>query len=157
MALLRNIPAILDHITHSPIPALTRSIMAAHLLPTFRFRIGSTTHVRFSEDQLVQEAMSGNVLLVSSTAQVRAAEVDQRIAKALRWPRLDLSSAYGINDQKNEVGVVLGTYTQGFNGGLTVSMPLFNGGRINTQVEAARLRAENAAIVEQTGAIAGGA
>ncbi len=102
-----------------------------------------------SEDQLVQEAMSGNVLLVSSTAQVRAAEVDQRIAKALRWPRLDLSSAYGINDQKNEVGVVLGTYTQGFNGGLTVSMPLFNGGRINTQVEAARLRAENAAIVEQ--------
>lgn len=102
-----------------------------------------------SEDQLVQEAMSGNVLLVSSTAQVRAAEVDQRIAKALRWPKLDLSAAYGINDQKNEVGVVLGTYTQGFNGGLTVSVPLFNGGRINTQVEAARLRAENAAIVEQ--------
>lgn len=107
-------------------------------------------HVRvLAEDQLVQEAMNGNVLLVSATAQVRAAEVDQRIAKALRWPKLDLNAAYGINDQKNEVGVVLGTYTQGFNGGLTVSVPLFNGGRITTQMEAARLRAENAVIAEQ--------
>ncbi|MCB0769038.1 MAG: TolC family protein [Flavobacteriales bacterium] len=102
-----------------------------------------------AEEQLVQEAMAGNVLLAAATAQVRAAEVDQRIAKSLRWPRLDLTSAYAMNDQQNEVGVMLGTYTQGFNGGLTVAIPLFNGGRINTQIETARLRAENASILEQ--------
>lgn len=101
------------------------------------------------EEQLVQEAMGGNVELASAIAQVRAAEADQRIAKALRWPRIDLSAAYGINDQRNEVGIVLGTYTQGLNGGLTVSVPLFDGGRVGTQVEAARLRAENAALAEQ--------
>ncbi|MBK9176529.1 MAG: TolC family protein [Flavobacteriales bacterium] len=101
------------------------------------------------EEQLVQEAMRGNVELASATAQVRAAEADQRIAKALRWPRLDLSAAYGINDQRNEVGIVLGTYTQGLNGGLTLSVPLFDGGRVGTQVEAARLRAENASLAEQ--------
>jgi outer membrane protein len=102
-----------------------------------------------SQEQLVQEAMTGNVQLASAMAQVRAAEVDQRIARALRWPRLDLNAAYGINDQRNEVGIVLGTYTQGWNGGLTLSVPIFDGGRINTQTEAARLRAENAAIAEQ--------
>jgi outer membrane protein TolC len=102
-----------------------------------------------SQEQLVQEAMQGNVQLASATARVRAAEVDQRIAKALRWPRLDLNAAYGISDQQTEVGVVLGTYTQGMNGGLTLSIPIFDGGRINTQTEAARLRAENAAIAEQ--------
>jgi outer membrane protein TolC len=102
-----------------------------------------------SEEQLVTEAMDGNVQLVSATALVRAAEVDQRIAKSLRWPRLDLTGAYGVNDQQNEVGIVLGTYTQGFNGGLTLAIPLFNGGRINTQIETAKLRAENAAIAEQ--------
>ena len=102
-----------------------------------------------SQEQLVQEAMTGNVQLASAIAQVRAAEVDQRIARALRWPRLDLNAAYGINDQRNEVGIVLGTYTQGWNGGLTLSVPIFDGGRINTQTEAARLRAENAAIAEQ--------
>ena len=101
------------------------------------------------QEQLVLEAMQGNVQLVSATTQVRAAEVDQRIAKSLRWPRLDLNAAYGISDQRTEVGVVLGTYTQGLNGGLTLSIPIFDGGRINTQTEAARLRAENAAIAEQ--------
>jgi outer membrane protein len=102
-----------------------------------------------SQEQLVQEAMTGNVQLASAMAQVQAAEVDQRIARALRWPRLDLNAAYGISDQQNEVGIVLGTYTQGWNGGLTLSVPIFDGGRINTQTEAARLRAENAAIAEQ--------
>ena len=76
-------------------------------------------------------------------------EVDQRIASALRWPRLDLNAAYGVSDQQNEVGVVLGTYTQGFNGGLTLSVPIFDGGRINTQTRTARLRAENAVLAEE--------
>jgi len=102
-----------------------------------------------SEDRLVQEALTGNVQLASATAQVRAAEVDQRIASSLRWPRLDLNAAYGLSDQRNEVGIVLGTYTRGLNGGLTLSVPIFDGGRINTQVEQARLRAENAQLAEQ--------
>ncbi|MBK9513324.1 MAG: TolC family protein [Flavobacteriales bacterium] len=93
--------------------------------------------------------MSGNVQLAVATSQVRTAEADERIAKALRWPRLDLSANYGVSDQKNGVGLVLGTYTQGLNAGLTLSVPLFDGGRINTQTEAARLRAESAALAEQ--------
>ena len=102
-----------------------------------------------AEEQLVQEAMSGNVQLAVATSQVRTAEADERIAKALRWPRLDLTANYGVSDQKNGVGLVLGTYTQGLNAGLTLSVPLFDGGRINTQTEAARLRAESAALAEQ--------
>ncbi|MCB9184717.1 MAG: TolC family protein [Flavobacteriales bacterium] len=102
-----------------------------------------------AEEQLVQDALRGNVQVASALAQVRAAEADQRVARALRWPRLDLSAAYGVTDQRNEVGVVLGTYTRGLSGGLTLSVPLFDGGRVNTQVEAARLRAESAALAEQ--------
>jgi outer membrane protein TolC len=101
------------------------------------------------QEQLVQEALQGNVQLASATAQLRAAEVDQRITKALRWPRLDLTAAYGVNDQQNGVGLVLGTYTEGLNAGLSLSVPIFDGGRINTQAEQARLRAENAALAEQ--------
>jgi len=102
-----------------------------------------------SADQLVTEAMQGNVQLRSAVAQVRAAEVDQRIAKALRWPRLDLGANYGLNDQKNGVGLVLGNYTQGFNGGLTLSLPIYDGGRINTQTRTAQLRAESAVLAEE--------
>lgn len=102
-----------------------------------------------SLDQLVTEAMQGNVQLRTALAQVRTAEADQRIAKALRWPRLDLNANYGINDQKNGIGLVLGTYTQGLNGGLTLSVPIFDGGRINTQTKTAQLRAESAALAEE--------
>ena len=101
------------------------------------------------EEQLVAEALQGNVQVLSATAQVRAAEVDRRIARSLRWPRLDLNANYGLTDQQNEVGIVLGSYNSGFNGGLTLSVPIFDGGRINTQVEQSRLRAENAALAEQ--------
>jgi outer membrane protein len=101
------------------------------------------------EEVLVTEAMRDNVQVAASMAQVRAAEVDQRIARSLRWPRLDLSAGYGISVQRNEVGIVLGTYNQGFTGGLNVSVPLFDGGRINTQTEVARLRAESALLAEQ--------
>ncbi|MFN3876444.1 MAG: TolC family protein, partial [Flavobacteriales bacterium] len=102
-----------------------------------------------SEEQLVQDALRGNVQLQTAMAQLLAADADERIAKAMRWPRLDLSAAYGISDQRNEVGIVLGTYTRGLNGALTLSVPLFDGGRLGTQVEVARLRAESAAAAEQ--------
>lgn len=101
------------------------------------------------QEQLVDEAMRGNAQLAAATAQVRAAEADERIARALRWPRLDLSANYGVSDQQNGVGLVLGTYTQGLNAGLTLSVPLFDGGKLNTQAEQARLRAENALLAEQ--------
>lgn len=102
-----------------------------------------------SEELLVEEALRGNAQLLAAAAQVRAAEADERVAKAMRWPRLDLSAAYGVSDQRNEVGIVLGTYTRGLNGGITLSMPLFDGGRVGAQVESARLRAESAALAEQ--------
>ncbi len=100
------------------------------------------------QDQLVLEAMQRNVLLLAAATRLRSAEVDERSARSLMWPRLDLNAGYGVTDQRNEVGVVLGTYNQGLNGGLNLSMPIFDGGRIRTQVESARLRAESAAIAE---------
>jgi outer membrane protein TolC len=102
-----------------------------------------------SEAQLVQEALRGNAQLALAAAQVRSAEADVRIAKALVWPRLDLSAAYGVSDQRNGVGLILGTYTSGFNGGLTLSVPIYDGRKVATQAEVARLRAANAALQEQ--------
>ncbi|MCU0320415.1 MAG: TolC family protein, partial [Flavobacteriales bacterium] len=121
------------------------------LAPDTPVKVAATTAYAqgLAQEQLVQEALQGNVQLASATAQLRAAEVDQRITKALRWPRLDLTAAYGVNDQQNGVGLVLGTYTEGLNAGLSLSVPIFDGGRINTQAEQARLRAENAALAEQ--------
>lgn len=101
------------------------------------------------QERLVTEALSRNVQLLSTTAGLRAAEVDARRAKAFMWPRLDLNAGYGVTDQQNEVGIILGTYNRGLNAGLNLSIPVFDGGRVRTQVESARLRAENASLAEE--------
>ncbi len=96
------------------------------------------------QDRLLGEAFARNVQVLSAVKAERAAQVEERSAKAVMWPRLDLNAGYGITDQRNEVGIILGTYNRGFNAGLNLSVPLFDGGRVRTQVESARLRAENA-------------
>ncbi|MEX1131942.1 MAG: TolC family protein, partial [Flavobacteriales bacterium] len=101
------------------------------------------------QERLVSEALSRNVQLLSTTASLRAADVDARRAKAFMWPRLDLNAGYGITDQQNEVGIILGTYNRGLNAGINLSIPVFDGGRVRTQVESARLRADNASLAEE--------
>lgn len=111
------------------------------------------TTLRFADgldrDRLLADAMRQNVDLLTSMAQVRQAETDVQRARALLWPRVDLSAGYGFIDQRNEVGIVLGTYTRGLNAGLGISVPLFEGGRVRGQLASARLRAENSMIAEE--------
>jgi outer membrane protein len=104
---------------------------------------------RLDQERLVSEAMARNVVLLSSSASLRAAQVDERRAKAFMWPRLDLNAGWTYTDQYFGVGVVLQNYSRGLNSGLNLSLPVFDGGRIRTQVEAARLRAENAQLAEE--------
>lgn len=104
---------------------------------------------RLDQELLVSEAMARNVMLLSTAANLRAAQVDERRAKALMWPRLDMNAGWTYTDQYFGVGVVLQNYNRGLNSGLSLSLPVFDGGRIRTQAEAARLRAENALLAEE--------
>lgn len=115
----------------------------------------TTTHADGLDVQrLVGEALARNVQVLAATNATHAARTEVRSAKALLWPRLDLNAGYGLSDQRNEVGVVLGTYNRGLSGGLTASMPLFDGGRVRTRMESARLRAESAALAEEQARLA---
>lgn len=119
--------------------------------PSGGFRVSRSMvfAVGLDQERLVSEALLRNVELLGATKALQAAQVDERRAKSVMWPRLDLNAGYGITDQRNEVGVVLGTYNRGLNGGLTLSVPLFDGGKVRTQTESARLRAENASLAEE--------
>ena len=103
---------------------------------------------RLDQERLVSEAMARNVILLSTATNLRVAQVDAQRAKAFMWPRLDMNAGWTYTDQNFGVGVVLQNYNRGLNSGLGLSLPVFDGGRIRTQVEAARLRAENAQLAE---------
>jgi outer membrane protein TolC len=104
---------------------------------------------RLDQELLVSEAMARNVMLLSTSASLRAAQVDEQRSKAFMWPRLDMNAGWTYTDQYFGVGVVLQNYNRGLNSGLNLILPVFDGGRMRTQVEAARLRAENAQLAEE--------
>ena len=116
--------------------------------PATRWNVSRT--VRFTDglvlEDLERTALGANAELLIARGEVEVSAQDARMARALRWPRLDLTGRYGLADQKNEVGVVLGSFNAGFTGGASLSMPLFDGGRLATQQRNAELQVESAGL-----------
>ncbi len=116
--------------------------------PDARWNVSRT--VSFTDglvlEDLERTALGANADLLIARGEVEVSAQDARMARALRWPRLDLTGRYGLTDQKNEVGVVLGSFNAGFTGGGSLSMPIFDGGRLAAQQRVAELQLESAEL-----------
>lgn len=86
-------------------------------------------------DEILTKAKINNVLLVFAGIQKDIAAVDQKLAQANQYPTIALSSSYGLNASQNGAGIVLEQNNIGFAGGLTVSIPIFSGGRTKIAME----------------------
>ncbi|MEN9521999.1 MAG: hypothetical protein RL065_376 [Bacteroidota bacterium] len=58
-------------------------------------------------------------------------------------PQLTVNGAYGLSRSSNTAGFSLLNQTQGFSGGISLYIPLFNGTQTNNQVKAANINALN--------------
>ena len=67
--------------------------------------------------------------------------VNSRIARTFHLPTLDLNGGYNYNYSKSEAGFALFNRTSGPSGGLSLNMPLFQGGNIRRQARVASLQA----------------
>lgn len=78
-----------------------------------------------------------------SRANIRAAQLDVRLAKALRYPTVALTSAYNFTRTSNNQVInqfsALFNLNRGFNYGVTVSVPIFNGFNVRQQIQQAQL------------------
>ena len=61
-------------------------------------------------------------------------------------PTLTASGAYGYSTAQNGAGIVLSQSNLGFNGGLTLSMPIFNGNQLTTAIKNADLAKQNSEL-----------
>lgn len=86
----------------------------------------------------IERARSRNLSLRIAELDAELAARDIAIARAGRWPRLDLQARYGRSEQP---GFVLSTDSRRI--GLSLEIPVFTGGRISAQVDQA------AAIADQ--------
>jgi outer membrane protein len=106
-------------------------------------------------DEWIASAIENNPALKAKEFQVQSAEADVETARAARLPRLYLDGGYG--DQKSWGDTTFNGQTFPSDGesrgpslGLTLSVPIFTGGLISSQVrQAAALRDVNADQLEQ--------
>ena len=61
-------------------------------------------------------------------------------------PTLTASGAYGYSTAQNGAGIVLSQSNLGFNGGLTLSMPVFNGNQLTTAMKNADIAKQNSEL-----------
>lgn len=107
----------------------------------------------FSLEMMETAAMQENAALLAARMRAEVAESDLRVTRATRMPRLDLNASYGVSEQTNEVGVILGNFNAGLNAGATFSLPIYDGDRQNIRERNARLRMESAELEEQRTAL----
>jgi len=97
-------------------------------------------------DKLLAAAYENNTSLLSIKAGERVALLDTRIAKAARYPSLSASAGYGLNFSSTPY--MAGKYDEsnGLNGGVTLSIPIFNGFEVSRKVKNAELNRKNAEL-----------
>ncbi len=95
---------------------------------------------------LLSNADKNNTTLLALRAGEEVASLDTRIAKASRYPVIDLSAGYNYNF--NQSGYYPSRYNEsnGLNWGFSLSVPIFSGNEINRRVKNATIQQENARL-----------
>lgn len=82
--------------------------------------------------------MERNFLVQLAEQQKKLSQYDLKLARGAQLPVLDLSAAYNYNRTQNGAGVTLFNRTYGPQGGLNLTLPLFNGFNLQRQKKVAR-------------------
>jgi len=105
----------------------------------------------FEFEELLEKAQQNNINLLQALNNISVADYDVKLARAARFPRVDISASYALNDQANELGFLLSNQNQGWNLGATAAYNLYNGSQTNTRIKNAKLARDNQGIaLEQT-------
>lgn len=86
-----------------------------------------------------EQWMDRNFSVQLAQGQKRLAGYDLKLANGAMLPVLDLSASYNYNRTQNGAGVTLYNRTYGPQGGLNLTLPLFNGFNLQRQKKVARL------------------
>lgn len=92
--------------------------------------------------EILEQARSSSTLLILANLQSNAGELGFEISKAMTMPQINLNSSYGTVNTRNAAGIVLEQNNLGFNGGISLTLPIYNGGKIRTAVGQARIEME---------------
>ncbi len=82
-----------------------------------------------------------NLSLAATKKLAEASKLDARIAKAYHLPILAMNGSYNYTNTESQAGFALVNRSNGYSGGLTLSLPVFQGGNIRRVAKVASLQA----------------
>jgi outer membrane protein TolC len=94
--------------------------------------------------------LNQNPQYMATEEQVRINEQTLKEVSALRYPTLRLTGGYSLSRTKNSAGNILLNESYGPNVGLTLAIPVFNGGAYKAQKNAAEINVENANLQKES-------
>lgn len=102
-----------------------------------------------SKDSLMHQVGSLNSQLAQQRLQELIAETSLRMAKASRYPKIDLFGGYQYSKTTAAVGFISANQSYGPTVGLSVNFNLFNGGAANREIDNILLQKENTVLTKQ--------
>ncbi|MEA5006518.1 MAG: TolC family protein [Rikenellaceae bacterium] len=99
-----------------------------------------------SLDYLLGKGMENNTSVLAAKIGERVAGLDLKIAKSSRYPVLDLSAGYNYNLYDNDYFPSKFDRYNGYNFGLNLSIPIFDGLEANRKIKNAKILRENARL-----------
>ncbi|MCB9360599.1 MAG: TolC family protein [Flavobacteriales bacterium] len=102
-----------------------------------------------SKDSLLQNVDNANQQLAQQRLQELIAETELRMAKANRYPKIDLFAGYQYSKSTSAVGFFNSNQTYGPTVGVSISFNLYNGGATNRNIKNTKLYTENASLTKQ--------
>jgi len=102
-----------------------------------------------SKEELIQKVDASNNQLEQERLQELIAETELRLAKASRYPKIDLFAGYQYSKTFSEVGFFLSNQNYGPTVGVSISFNLFNGGANNREIKNTKIYSENVQLNKQ--------
>src|SRR5262249_11393301 len=100
--------------------------------------------------EILTAVQSTNPDIMAANEQITINQYIEKETGALRYPSLSANAGYNYNRTKNSVGFSLLNLNYGPYAGITLSVPIFNGGIYKKQAQIAGINTKNAALVRDT-------
>ena len=94
-------------------------------------------------NQLHQALEQNNTMLKQSQTYLGISQLEYKMAKASRFPKLNVNASYGFNKQEYDVGVMTLNQTLGVTFGATLSYDLFTFGKKRKDIQNSKISLEN--------------
>ncbi|MFT5158169.1 MAG: outer membrane protein [Bacteroidia bacterium] len=98
--------------------------------------------------ELTDAAKQNSTALVLAEIRRNMSELDLDIANANTMPTINLNSSYGFNNAQNGAGIVLKNNNVGFSSGITLSLPIYSGGKVKTAIANAQLQVDRSEMTK---------